>query len=281
MATLNNNLALDQIFAILKSATDDNTPIPPTLLYNENWLLRLILSAASQGIPCLPFEFAAGARWFSEARLYSRFLPRGRGDRNAETHTHADGVIGHFAFAMNSKTGLLLDSTGSQFVVLEAKVFSKLRKTTQNADNYDQAVRTLGCMAESLRRSGKFPEQWQSLGFYVIAPKGQIDRGLFNEAMHKDHVLKGIHDRIEGFDSDSPGEMKDWEGRWVKPLLERVHMECLTWEHTIEKVEEHDPALGRDVRIFYDRTLEFNKPKKLRGNPVPGQQFSVLFIPRA
>jgi len=115
---MNNSLALEGIFGVLKSADDDLAPIPATLLYNENWLLRLVLSIASRGVPCLPLTFAAGARWFSEARLYTRFLARRRGDPKAETHTHADSVVGHFSFATGTKTGLLLSRAGSQFEVL-------------------------------------------------------------------------------------------------------------------------------------------------------------------
>jgi hypothetical protein len=185
---MNSSLALEEIFGLFKSAGDDLAPIPATLLYNENWLLRLVLSIASRGVPCLPLTFAAGARWFSEARLYSRFLARRRGDPKAETHTPADGVVGHFSFARGTKTGLLLSQTGFQFEVLEAKTFSKLRKGTKNADQFDQAVRTLACMAETLRPSGKPPEQWQSLGFHIVAPQSRIDRGLFADALSKEYV---------------------------------------------------------------------------------------------
>jgi hypothetical protein len=78
------------IAKLLGSSGSAESHLPPTILYNEGWLLRLVLSAASAGIPCLPFRFADGARWFSEALLYSAFLPRHRGDHLAEAWTHPD-----------------------------------------------------------------------------------------------------------------------------------------------------------------------------------------------
>jgi hypothetical protein len=155
--------ALDRIISILDAAADPKTPIPPTLLYNENWLLRLVLSLAIEGVPCLPFPLEPAIRWFSEARLPTRFSKRSRLDEKGEPATHADGVVGHFSFATNTKASLELNSDGTQFVVIEGKLFSTLRKDVKNAKDYDQEARNIGCMAESLRRAGKPPEHWKSL----------------------------------------------------------------------------------------------------------------------
>jgi hypothetical protein len=40
--------ALRQVFELLESASYPESKIPPTLLYNEGWLLRLVLSAAEE-----------------------------------------------------------------------------------------------------------------------------------------------------------------------------------------------------------------------------------------
>ena len=45
------------------------------------------------------------ARWFSEAWLASAFLPRFRGDRLAESRTHADAVVGHFTIGNPGRAG--------------------------------------------------------------------------------------------------------------------------------------------------------------------------------
>jgi len=75
------------ILQILRDADTEATVIPATELYNEGWMLRLVLSAAAETVSCLPFSFSPGSKWFSEARLPSFFLARSRGDPLSETHT--------------------------------------------------------------------------------------------------------------------------------------------------------------------------------------------------
>jgi hypothetical protein len=62
--------------------------LPPTQLY-IGWLLRLVLDGLDRhrGIEH-PLSFIPGARWYSEALLPSRSMPRSRGDKLAESFTH-------------------------------------------------------------------------------------------------------------------------------------------------------------------------------------------------
>jgi|ERR1019366_9935142 hypothetical protein len=131
--------AILEVFRSIKTATPN---ICATELYCEGWLLRLALTAWSNGIGCLPFARTPGSRWFAEPRLYSVFLEERRGDSLAEKHSKADAVAGQFEFG-STKTGLRLSRTANQFVVLEAKMFSKLSAGTKNAPKYDQAARTV------------------------------------------------------------------------------------------------------------------------------------------
>src|SRR5882724_4604265 len=91
------------LIELLEAAGTESSWIPATQLYNEGWLLRLLLSAASKGIDCFPFRFQQGARWFSEARLFSAFGARNLGDPDAERTTQADAVVGQFGFAHGTK----------------------------------------------------------------------------------------------------------------------------------------------------------------------------------
>ena len=76
---------------------------------------------------------AAGAGWFSEAWLPSAFLPRYRGDPLAESRTHADGVMGHFAIGDRGAVDLALRPDAGQFVVIEAKIAGRLSPGVKNA----------------------------------------------------------------------------------------------------------------------------------------------------
>ena len=70
---------------------------------------------------------------------------------------HANGVIGHFSIGDEGKADLKLLPEATQFLVLEAKMFSGLSPTVNNARYYDQAARNVACMAEVLCRAERNP----------------------------------------------------------------------------------------------------------------------------
>ena len=85
---------IKRISKILKLADSENTVMPPTVLYNEGWMLRIVLDWFSQQVSNKhPLSFSKDARWYTEILLPSPFLPRYRKDRLAESYTHADGAI--------------------------------------------------------------------------------------------------------------------------------------------------------------------------------------------
>ena len=68
---------LGRISQIQGRADERNSPIRPTEVFNEGWMLRLTLDwMATEGQPDHPLSFGEGARWSSEALLPSSFLPR-------------------------------------------------------------------------------------------------------------------------------------------------------------------------------------------------------------
>lgn len=59
--------------------------LPPTALFNEGWMLRLVLDWASHHRSAIPeLTFDNGSQWYSEALLSSRFRPRRRSDTAAK-----------------------------------------------------------------------------------------------------------------------------------------------------------------------------------------------------
>ncbi len=206
------NNGLERISKMLEIAHTDAAVFPPTDLYNEGWMLRILLSIQSEGVECFPFTFQPGARWFSEAQIGSPFLPRFRGDPLAERHTHLDGAIGHFAFQSGTKTGLTLTADSKQFVVTEAKMFSPLSKGTKNAKYYDQATRTIACIAWAIGLSNRFVDDFVSLGFYVIAPHEQITGGIFSSQVNKSSIREKVKLRISVYldDDKKYDELQMW-----------------------------------------------------------------------
>src|SRR4051794_27670096 len=141
----------------------------------------------------------AGARWFSEAWLPSAFLARYRGDRLAESRTHADGVVGHFSIGDPGTAGLGLLPDARQLVVLEAKLFNRLSTGVRNAPYYDQAARTVACMAEVLRRAGRDPDAMDDLAFLILAPRARIDDGVFEHDAAHEAIGRKVRRRVEDY----------------------------------------------------------------------------------
>jgi len=251
----------ERIRLMLDRCTSDVAPFPPTDLYNETWLLRLILDwFSTHSVPGHPLDFPKDGRWFSEARLPSAFLARCRGDRLAEAWTHADGVIGHFEIGSGGKADLSLSSGASHFVVVEAKMFSRLSSGTTHARYYDQAVRSVACIAEVLRRAHSDPEAVSPLAFYLLAPRQQIDSGIFANEMDEDSIRQKVTQRV----SEYEGEKDEWFATCFSAVSGQIAIDLLSWEEIIEAIEAQDARSAEALMGFYKHCLRFNWPGKGR-----------------
>ena len=260
---------LDVIRRHLDSIRDGRHLWPPTLIFEEGWLLRWVLSLASEG--SLPRKPDERATWFSEAQLYTAF-GAGKGREFSESHTRADATLGHIAVGGDSKTGLSVLPDATQFVAIEAKLFAPLSATVTNAPFYDQASRTVACMAEVLRRAGRCPQNLGWLGFYVIAPRLQIERGIFNEQLEKNHIQMTIVRRIAQYGNEPAfAELQDWKARWVDPLVDLCEIACLSWEDSIERIRAFAPDTAASLQEFYELCKTFNAPPVRQIEPEPRQ----------
>ena len=165
---------------MLEACEAGQPTFPPNVLFNENWLLRIVIDwFAGHSGDRYPLSLRPGGRWFSEAWLPSAFLPRYRGDKLAESRTHADGVLGHFAIGDPGTAGLSLAPDARQFTVIEGKLYNRLSPGVRNAPSYDQAARTVACVAEVLRRVERDPASVDDLAYLILAPQARIDDGVF------------------------------------------------------------------------------------------------------
>ncbi len=260
----NDGSALARVAALLARCDDEAPPFPPTVLYNEGWLLRVVLDWFDRhGGDRYPMSVLPGARWFSEAWLPSAFLPRERGDPLSESRTHADGVIGHFAIGDPGTAGLALARDATQLVVLEAKLYSPLAAGVKNAPFYDQAARTVACMAEVLRRAERDACDLDVLEFLLLAPRVRIDDGAFTWTANVDSIRRKVRRRIE----DYAGERDEWFLHWFEPTLRHLDVRCLSWEDVLDVIAFHDPVAGQSLDAFYGRCLKHNRPRELAAYP--------------
>ena len=226
--------------------------LPPTELYNEGWLLRLVLDwFEHERESGHVLAFHPNARWYSEALLASRFLPTSRGDPLAESFTHADAVVGHFDISPGERGEAVARGDSGQFVVLEAKLGSGLSKGVKNAPDFGQAARNVACIAHAANVAGLHPEA-NALGFYVLAPEQQIRSGIFSDFVTKERIRSQVKARVDQF----AGVHDSWFEEVFLPTLSAVSLDLLSWESIVEYIEARDAGTG--IRDFYDRCLKFN-----------------------
>lgn len=246
--------------------TGTDARFPPTEVFNEGWMLRLVLDAIeTHRIADHPLAFELGAKWYSEARLGSPFRPRRRGDPLGEGFTNADGVVGHFDFQPTTRAGLSLQPDATQFIVVEAKMFSNLSSGTRNAPMFNQAARNVACVAKIIEATGRPVTSFTSLGFFVLAPRpDQRGAGISNlEACMDPHAIAlAVRERVRAYEGRSEAlELRSWEERVFLPLLDwltqRQRLRVLSWDTCIDAIAAAQPEAGADLRNFYARCLTF------------------------
>jgi len=250
-------MAIDRIAALLETCGTGNSHFPATDLFNEGWMLRLVLDCLSQN-PGIDHDlgFVAGDEWYSEALLPSAFQARYRGDKLSENWTHADGVIGDFVIGANRAGDLTLKADATRIMVTEAKMFSKLSKGVTNAGYYNQAARNIACIAEVVCRAQIPVEEFTDIGFFVLAPESQIRQKVFAEHMTKQSIEANVRQRVAAYEEKTK---EAWLTEWFVPVLEKLQIREISWEEIVELIQRLDPASGSLVDDFYRKCLEFNR----------------------
>lgn len=248
---------LNVVADLLKRCESNDNVCPPTDLYNEGWLLRIILDWFSKQKPSShELSFSQGCIWFSEALLPSEFLARFRGDPLSESWTHADGIIGHIRIGRDRKTDTSLDPEATHLVVTEAKMFSKLSAGVKNASYFNQAARYAACIAELLSRANRKPADLKRLGLYVQAPTETIGYGWFKRPLDKADIRQKVERRVQAYE----GKKDQWFEDWFLPVLNHMDIRCLSWESILEYIDSGDIASTSDLQDFYRKCLAFNRP---------------------
>lgn len=232
--------AFERITRMLEMALTDDAVFSPTELYKEGWMLKIILSTLSEGLECPPLTFQTGARWFSEAQLKSPFHPR-RGEKKkneerkrqklAEGPTNLDGVIGHFDIHHGTKVGFQITEDATQFLVVEAKMSSRLSKKVTYAEDYDQVARTVAGMAWAIDQSDRSASDFDSLGFYITAPDEQIFiRDEFSPYVEKSSIREKVEKRVNDYvdRGEIYEELRMWYNDSFIPTLEHIDIDCIS-----------------------------------------------------
>lgn len=277
--------AFDDIVDMLRGLRTDCSCMPSTYLYNEGWMLRLILKAANDGhlsdfIPaCMNPE-----KWSSEARLFTPFH-QSRG-KAAESPTIVDGIVGDFDWEPGTQTGVRLSEKPNRFEIFEAKMFSKLSPKVTAAGFYDQAVRTVACMAHTLSLRNLKPNEHPlpRIAFWVLAPQSQIGRGCFATELSPLAMRAKIAMRISQFSGPNREALELWHDEFFEPLLQQLEVghaiKCMSWEQLIEGITDSDRKTS--LNNFYGRCLEAAR-KAIRADntdrPARGRCYRISGMP--
>jgi hypothetical protein len=246
---------MDLLSSFISSFDPTKPNFRPTELYNESWLIKIVLhQAAGFEYDGFPLGFLPGSTWFSEGLLPTIFKARYRGDKLAESRTNADGVIGHFLIGVKAKADFELVPGAKQFTVVEAKVGSPLSSGTSNAPYFDQAARNVACMAEVIARSNISPANMERLDFIVVAPQTSIEKGTFAEEIQPSSIHSKVMRRVSEYD----GQLDEWLTTYFEPTLERIKLLSLSWESAIEWIGESRLEVKEQLENFYGLCLEFN-----------------------
>ncbi len=247
---------------MLRNCSASDSPIAPTELYNETWMLRGVLhwlSLESHSKHAL--SFANGAAWGSEIWMHTQFAQRGRSSLNPdklwESATRADAVIGHVKFGVNSKRDLRLRERAEQFKVLEAKISSGLSRGVTNAPQYGQAARTVACMAQALAEANIHPSALEELAFYIVAPEEEIENGKFDAEMDLDEIRAMVEQRVHMYHQEECGAEKlKWFSSWFIPTTNHIRIGCIAWEQLMRHLSARVPAeTAAEMQEFYNRCL--------------------------
>lgn len=274
---------LSVIGSIIGNCDSDQTNIRPTEIYNEGWMLKLVLNWFSQN-PGIDHKlsFLPGSRWYSEALLPTQFKALLQKDKLSESHTNADGVIGNFCISSDiskckkqfqkdcekkggkNKGEFLLCPDASQFIVLEAKMGSKLAGGVSNATFYNQAARNVACMAEVLKRAEIDNYDNVKLGFYVIAPQQQYDKkprekeSSFKKFLSEEDIRKTVKRRVEEYEDKDRDDYKDklnWFNRYFDHLMKKIDIQFISWETIIIGIHEIEKIYAKDIKTCYGKGL--------------------------
>lgn len=275
------------IIEILSNADEKKTNIQPTLLYNEGWMLRLVLDwlAKNPGIKCEELSVPKDCSWFSEALLPSPFL---RGKTEREGYTHADGVVGKFCIGClqtsesvsddNCATGKFCPEPGTTgrnkgklslkpdcdfFYVVEAKMGSSLSSGTTNAGEYNQAARNIACIAElwiqqqlkkqpNLKIKDLKAEEVHKLGFYVLLPKGHRKRQDIELTLTKTEIIKKITKRIENIPEEEVNKSIYWLRENIDNFVAKIDIRAIAWETILETIN------NSSLNEFYEKCKIYN-----------------------
>jgi len=240
---------IEKIKALHKLAEKIN----PTIIYNEGWMVRLLVEESIlTGIKVKDLDFSEMKNWTSESKISSPFEGADlKKDGKNETKTQADIVLGDFPdlkFGEKGGSEVKAEKNAKILGIIEAKMGSSLSTGIQKAKEYNQASRSICCLAHATKES---PEC--EIFFAIVAPETKIK----NPKSKFDEQIRNTETEIENrfMETGVPytSEMKNK----VKNCKKRI----ITFEEWINKIVDND--VKKELNEFYDKCIDYNINRSL------------------
>ena len=239
---------------------DGKNNILPTALFNEGWMLRLVLDWFSKNRGCdFDVSFEKDAHWFSEGRLETIF--------KNENYTEADGVFGNITIgtqgALNKEisakgiSDIRLEKNCRQLVVIEAKMFSGFSKGVTNAKDYDQVARYAACISHVIHKSGVDINNINDLAFYVFLPDKQKKKPEIYKYLAQDQIIKTVKERVDGYCGENKSEINEWYNNAFLSFMEKAKIKLISWEEILDFIKQKDLNAHKMLSAFYSRCLQY------------------------
>lgn len=242
----------------------NGTPIARSEVYNETWLLRMVLSCihdySGSFNGCkeeirdalIRIKDAVCVRWISEGGLQPTLKKEGT--------TWTDAIVGSVRIHddvdneidSETKRGILLDGNNKHVgvVVIEAKVGSKLSEGTRNYADYNQAARNIACLAKLVMHE---PEDFiRKCAFVVLGPREAIkSKSWKGQDWNQQRLLTNAIDVIKG--KHGNGETREYikdKASFIKAaeMIAKTSI-VVAWEDIVESIG------NTELTDFYNAVL--------------------------
>ena len=244
------------VSAMAECCTDSGTPVAKSEVYNETWLLRMVLACihdykgdfvtgdAKTKQALEKMRKAVCKYWISEGGLEPAFEQEGT--------TWTDAILGNVKIGDNNKRGVDIEirdsSTG--VIIVEAKMGSELASGITNSSNYNQAARNIACLAKLLNNQKISKEIISESAFVVLAPRYKLE-----EWKSRTPPQKMIEDAWEIIECQSRTRKKNCDSDTFKSVVKDIinNSIALSWDDVIEAIQPNDTNLFSGFPISFLR----------------------------
>ena len=213
-------------------------------------MIRLLVEESTKtGITVQDLDFGKTKNWTSESKISSPFegAELKKKDKN-ETKTQTDIILGDFQINYGKSAEAKPETYPKNLGIIEAKMGSGLSTGIKNATEYNQASRSICCLAHATKES---PEC--EIFFAIVAPEIILNNPKSKIKQQIEKIETEIENRFVETDVPYTDEMKN-KVKNCKKLI-------ITFEEWINKIEDND--VKKELNDFYGKCIDYNINRRL------------------